>query len=199
MTRSRGTWRPARWLSVGMMIVAIQACATGTGGPAAGGSAAPTTPGAPASPSSSAANVTPEAPPAGSPVAGSPAAGSPAAADALCALYTIEELSAIVGVQLESGETTGPLDTVCSWLGNGEGYALVQWIDDIDYWSTPSLAPGFTPLDGIGQEAFVVPEGPGEWTAQALLEDGIAAVGIRGPGASQEAAVALLESFISRH
>jgi hypothetical protein len=162
----------------------IQACATGTGSSGPDGSAGITTPGA----ATSAAAPT-----------RSPAAGSPGTADGLCSLFTVEELSAFAGVPLDPGQVTGPLDTVCNWLGDGEGYALVQWIDDVDYWSTPDLAPGFTPLEGIGVEAFVLPERDDEWAAQALLEDGIAAVGIRGPAVNQEAAVALLETFLARH
>ena len=99
----------------------------------------------------------------------------------ICSMFTQQEVELMYGDHLKPGETAGPLGTACQWnAADGEGYFQIQIIDDVKYWGKQSLSPGYEELKGIAKEAFVVPEFGDGFTAQAVTEKQIVAIGMRG-------------------
>jgi hypothetical protein len=117
----------------------------------------------------------------------------------ICSMFTQQEVELMYGARVKPGETAGPLGSACQWnAAEGEGYFQIQIIDDVKYWGKQSLVPGYEELKGIGKEAFVVPEFGEGYTAQALTDKQIIAIGMRGGATSRDAAVGALKTVLER-
>jgi hypothetical protein len=117
----------------------------------------------------------------------------------ICSMFTQQEVELMYGARVKPGETAGPLGSACQWnAAEGDGYFQIQIIDDVKYWGKQSLVPGYEELTGIGKEAFVVPEFGDGYTAQALTDKQIIAVGMRGGATSRDAAVGALKTVLER-
>lgn len=118
----------------------------------------------------------------------------------LCALFTTAEIKEFLGASVGAGRMAGPAGTACQWSGTGEGlaiYAQIQIIKGTEYWTTPSKAKGYESLNGIGKEAYVVPEGGG-WAAGALTESAVLGAALSGGSANRENTVRLLRAVLAR-
>jgi hypothetical protein len=120
-------------------------------------------------------------------------------AEGRCALISEEEAAAALGAAVRPGAQAGPMGTACQWDARADdaAWVQVQVIDDTGYWSTPSLAPGFRRISGVGREAYVVPE-MGGWAAGALMERRMVVVSVAGGSTDQSRAVALLKTVVGR-
>jgi hypothetical protein len=117
----------------------------------------------------------------------------------ICSMFTQQEVELMYGAHVKPGETAGPLGSACQWnAAEGDGYFQIQIIDDVKYWGKQSLVPGYEELKGIGKEAFVVPEFGEGYTAQAVTDKQIIAVGMRGGATSRDAAVGALKTVLER-
>jgi hypothetical protein len=117
----------------------------------------------------------------------------------ICSMFTQQEVELMYGAHLKTGETAGPLGTACQWnSAEGDGYFQIQIIDDVKYWAKQSLVPGYEELKGVGKEAFVVPEFGDGYTAQAVTDKQIVAIGMRGGATSRDAAVGALKTVLER-
>jgi hypothetical protein len=161
---------------------------------ACGGSGSPS-----ASPGGSVglASTVPQATPAGPPES-APGGSNGAASNADCALFTVDEVEAILGAKVGPGHTAA-LGTGCQWDGDSSGstYLQIQVIDDPSDYVEQSLGVGFEKLSGIGKAAFVVPE-LGGWTAQAQTDKATYAVAVNGGTATKESAISLLKMLLTR-
>ncbi len=130
---------------------------------------------------------------------GNTPAASPASQEGLCSLFTREEIQELLGTPVENGDVAGPLGTACQWNGSADdsAYAQVQVISDTTYWEKPTLAKGYEQLDGIGKEAFVVPE-MGGWRAGALTDASVIMVSVSGGTSNRDTAIRLLRTSLER-
>lgn len=130
---------------------------------------------------------------------GATPAASPASQEGLCSLFTREEIEELLGTPVENGDVAGPLGTACQWNGSADdsAYAQVQVISDTTYWEKPTLAEGYEQLDGIGKEAFVVPE-LGGWRAGAVTDASVIMVSVSGGTSNRDTAIRLLRSSLER-
>ncbi len=120
------------------------------------------------------------------------------AAHGLCALFDPEEIQELLGARVGDGQTAGPLGTACQWDGNEDGvYVQIQVLAGTEYWEKPSLAPGYQAIEGLGHEAYVVPD-LGGWRAGALTDDAVAIVSMNGNSADRERTVKLLRRLMAR-
>jgi hypothetical protein len=119
--------------------------------------------------------------------------------EGLCSLFTREEIQELLGTPVEAGDVAGPLGTACQWNGSADdsAYAQIQVLRDTSYWEKPSLAKDYETLDGIGREAFVVPE-MGGWRAGALTDAAVIMVSVNGGTVNRDTAVQFLRSGLER-
>lgn len=166
-------------------VLAVAACGA-SGGPSAtpGGSAGAA--GATTAP----ATTAPEASGAASPT------GAPSA---YCSIFTVDEVKAILGADVNAGEDAA-LGTGCQW-SDGEGGAMmqIQVIDDPTYFVAETGAEGYKELNGIGVAAFSTPGlVDGGWSASAQTATGTYYVTVRSPSTTVTTAVDLLKELIKR-
>ena len=171
----------------GLVLVVLVAAACGASG---GSSAAPA--GSTGAPSATTAPATtgPEA---------SGAAATAGAASAYCSLFTVDEVKAILGADVNAGEDAA-LGTGCQW-SDGEGGVMlqIQVIDDPTFFVAETGAEGYEELSGIGVAAFSVPGFvDGEWSASAQTATGTYYVTVRGTATTVTTAVDLLKELIAR-
>jgi hypothetical protein len=122
-----------------------------------------------------------------------------AATQGLCPLFTREEIGALLGTPVDAGYPAGVMmEKACQWDGSTDEDAVahIQWLP-LDAWTPPKGARGFEQVDGIGREAYVVPE-LGGWAAGALRDDGGAAVSVAGGTSKRETALELLRELLAR-
>ncbi|HYO41911.1 MAG TPA: hypothetical protein VES19_01825 [Candidatus Limnocylindrales bacterium] len=168
-----------------LAVLAVAACG------ASGGSSA-----APAS-SSGAPNATMA--PATTAPEGSGVASPAGAASTYCSIFTLDEVKAILGADVNAGEDAA-LGTGCQW-NDGDGGALmqIQVIDDPTYFVAETGAEGYEELSGIGVAAFSVPGlVDGEWSASAQTANGTYYVTVRSSTTTVTTAVDLLTELIKR-
>lgn len=142
------------------------------------------------------------------------ACGPARAADApLCKLFTRKEASAYVGGPVGEGEGgLLPGSAGCSWADENAGYKLsVSAVPagnalQLGRWGFESWE-GFRSVAGIGARAYVArtptmeimgKKMGGEWQAGAIVGSDYVAVGLKGPKAGADAAVALLREVVRR-
>lgn len=117
----------------------------------------------------------------------------------LCSLFTREEIGALLGTTVEAGYPAGVMkDKACQWDGSADEDAVahIQWLP-VDAWTPPKGARGFERVNGIGREAYVVPE-LGGWAAGALRDDDGVMVAVAGGTSTRETALELLRELLSR-
>lgn len=122
-----------------------------------------------------------------------------ATTEGLCPLFTREEIGALLGTPVEAGYPAGVMmDKSCQWDGSTDDDAVahIQWLP-VDAWTPPKGARGFERVDGIGRDAYVVPE-LGGWAAGALRDDDGAAVSVAGGTSTRETALDLLRELLAR-
>ncbi|TCR69618.1 hypothetical protein [Bosea sp. BK604] len=130
-----------------------------------------------------------------------------------CKLFTQNEAAAYVGASVGNAESgLLPGSSACSWSGEGAdnkmsisvfpaGNAL-----QLKNWGFESWE-GFRSLPNIGAKAYVArtpvmeimgKKMGGEWQSGAIVGNDYVAVGLKGPKANADAAVALLKEAIKR-
>lgn len=121
------------------------------------------------------------------------------AGEALCTLFSTDEVTARLGLPVGAGEVSGPQDSACQWsVDSAEGgFVQIQRVD-ASYWTEPSLSKSFKKLAGVGKKAYTDTGFPGEWTAAAQHGKVMTVVGMRSGKASREAAAALLKETLAR-
>jgi hypothetical protein len=121
------------------------------------------------------------------------------AGEALCTLFSSEEITARLGLPVGAGVISGPQDSACQWSVDSEdgGFVQIQRVD-AEYWNEPTMSTSYKKLSGVGQKAYTDTGFPGEWAAVALHGKTMTAIGMRNGKASREAAAALLEETLTR-
>lgn len=116
--------------------------------------------------------------------------------NAVCRLFTPDELEKYAGEPLESGSSAA-MGSGCQWLAkDGDGDVLIQIVPK-DYHQKPSLAEGYKELPDVGTEGNVSPA-LGGWIAAAIVGEESIVASVAGASASAQAAESLLQATIQR-
>ncbi|MEO9103106.1 MAG: hypothetical protein ABJB17_02640 [Burkholderiales bacterium] len=122
-------------------------------------------------------------------------AKGPAAANPQCKLFTVAEITALVGAPVGPGENAaGGLG--CSW--HSKDYAARASVSVVppNYFPEPSGVRGFKPLPGIGSRGWAAPDDG--WSAGAVVQDMGVVVVISGKAATEASVVGMLRQAIER-
>ncbi len=112
-----------------------------------------------------------------------------------CQLFTPAELTKIVGMPLGPGRDAA-MGTGCQWMArSGSGFAMIQVVP-ARYHEPHSGAPGFKKLPDIGTRGFV--ENDLGWNAGAIIGAESIVASVKGEGANEATAIALLKETIKR-
>lgn len=130
-----------------------------------------------------------------------------------CKLFTQKEASAYVGASLGAGEGSFiPGNSGCAWSDDAAGFKLTISVFpagnalQLKRWGFESFE-GFRAVSDIGARAYVarspVMEIAGQkygggWQAGAIVGSDYVAVGLKGPKADAETAVAFLKDVVTR-
>jgi len=114
-----------------------------------------------------------------------------------CPFVTAEQLEHILQVSMQLSRTSNNIGQ-CVWESSDDPDGLLTVdVGDSEWWETPTGAPNYKELSGIGREAYVVPEFDG-WRAGVLLEeDKIIVVQVLFSGKTEAMAVELLKTVKS--
>lgn len=168
-----------------LAVLAVAACGA-PGGPSAAPAGSSGAPIATTAPGTTAPEASGAASPAGE-------------ASAYCSIFTVDEVKAILGADVNAGEDAA-VGTGCQW-SDGEGGVMmqIQVIDDPTFFVAETGAQGYEELSGIGVAAFSVPGlVDGEWSASAQTATGTYYATVRGKATTVQTAVDLLKELIKR-
>ena len=111
--------------------------------------------------------------------------------------FTAAEIGARLGVAVGEGRATGPLGTSSAWRGQDGVSVEIQIVRDVSFWSSPTSAKGYAPLEAIGKAAYLVDTENGA-KASSLLEGGFVTVLVAGVPDTRAAAQRLLVDTLPR-
>ncbi len=118
-----------------------------------------------------------------------------AAVNPQCRLFTVAEITVLVGAPVGPGENAaGGLG--CSWHSKDYAARASVSVVPLNYFPEPSAVPGFKLLPGIGSRGWAAPDDG--WSAGAVVQDVGVVVGISGKAATEAAAVGMLRQAIER-
>jgi hypothetical protein len=113
-----------------------------------------------------------------------------------CRLFTLAEVERYLGEPAEPGRNAGQ-GNACQWVSQDEEGDVMVSVLPRDAYVAPRGAQGFEAVQGIGSEAYVVPE-LGGYAAGAIVGEEAVIVSLTGQNASRATAVELLENTIAR-
>lgn len=111
--------------------------------------------------------------------------------------FTAAEIGARLGVPVGEGRAAGPLGTSCEWRGQDGAAVEIQIVRDVSFWSSPTGAKGYLPLEAIGKAAWLVDTENGA-KAASLLDGGFVTVLVAGVADTRAAAQRLLVDTLPR-
>lgn len=111
--------------------------------------------------------------------------------------FTAEEIGSRLGVNVGDARAAGPLGTSGEWTGANGVSVQIQIVRDVSFWSAPTSAKGYAPLEAIGKAAYLVDTENGA-KASSLLEGAFVTVLVAGVADSRAAAQRLLVDTLPR-
>jgi hypothetical protein len=122
-------------------------------------------------------------------------AKAPASANPQCKMFSPAEIKGFLGAAVGAGENAAG-GAGCMWSDKTDEFSAIVTIVGARYYEEPSLVKGFKRLPGIGQKAWVAPDGG--WRAGAVDGDAAVMISLSGKTASEAGAVAMLQEAIKR-
>ena len=93
------------------------------------------------------------------------------AGEQLCATYSPAQIGDFLGVDVRAGEVVFPLESGCQWDAKVGTASLAIQMTLPDFYTPPREDPEFTPIEGLGDEAYTAPGLFDDATAALVVDD----------------------------